>query len=62
MALFELHNQKRPFLLFHTKLRMNTYNYLAPGVPATGFLNTKITESPRRNILDIKRSLLTGLL
>ena len=29
---------------------------------ASGFLRTRMTESPRRNILEMKRSLLTGLL
>lgn len=37
-------------------------DYLAEGAPASGFLSTKITESPRKNILEMKRSLLTGLL
>lgn len=32
------------------------------GAPARGFLRTSMTESPRRNILEINLSLLTGLL
>lgn len=31
-----------------------------PAAVANGFLRTNMTESPRRNILEIKRSLLTG--
>lgn len=44
-------------LSFHYENRMV---YLL-GAVANGFLNTKITESPRRNIFDMNRSLLTGL-
>ncbi len=53
---------------FHTKgykIRMCSDiipRYLEGGAPASGFLSTRMTESPRRNILDMKRSLLTGLL
>ena len=32
-----------------------------PAAVAKGFLNTRITESPRRNIFDMKRSWFTGL-
>lgn len=42
--------------------KLTTFDIYFAGAPARGFLKTKITESPRRNILEMKRSLLTGLL
>lgn len=42
--------------------KMRTIHIHLEGAPASGFLNTNMTESPRKNIFEIKRSLLTGLL
>ena len=51
------------FILFIQKVAWHgNYSYLLGAAPAKGFLKTKITESPRRNILEMNRSLLTGLL
>lgn len=48
-------------LIFIPKVIKNfSFTYFPPAV-ANGFLKTKITESPRKNIFDINRSLLTGL-
>lgn len=40
-------------------VKIDTYYLFADD--ASGFLKIKITESPRKNIFEIKRSLLTGL-
>jgi hypothetical protein len=41
-------------------IHMCCMHYFAP-VVARGFLNTKMTESPRRNIFEMNLSLFTGL-
>lgn len=55
------HTNKR-----HTGVLIRERSHLAAGAaggaPAKGFLRTRMTESPLRNILEMKRSLLTGLL
>lgn len=43
--------------IFISKIKM----FYLLAVVANGFLNTKITESPRKNIFEMNLSLLTGL-
>lgn len=47
------------YLLKLLWMRMKIENYLAAAVDS-GFLRTRITESPRKNILEINLSLFTG--
>lgn len=49
--------KKKNTFKIHIKI-FNYYFYLVD--VANGFLSTNITESPRRNILEMKRSLFTG--
>lgn len=59
LLLFDFNHGNDLFSKCYENSISNVLNYLLAAV-ASGLRRTKITESPRKNIFEMKRSLLTG--